>query len=61
MGGEVRLGFYFDGEKEIPVTGFSISGNIHELKKNLTLSSDTVTLPRYHGPKYVLIPGMKVL
>ena len=32
-----------------------------ELKKNLTLSSDTVTLPRYHGPKYVLIPGMKVL
>lgn len=60
IGGEVRLGYYFDGEKEIPVTGFSISGNIHELKKNLILSSDTVTLPSYHGPKYIELKGMKI-
>ena len=60
FGGEVRLGFYFDGKKEIPVTGFSISGNINELKKELYLSKETVNLPNYHGPKYILIKGMKI-
>lgn len=61
IGGEVRLGFYFDGEKEIPVTGFSISGNIHQLKGSLVYSSEEVTLPRYHGPKYIEIKGMKIM
>ena len=60
FGGEVRLGFYFDGKKEIPVTGFSISGNINELKNELYLSKEVVTLPSYHGPKYILIKGMKI-
>ena len=60
FGGEVRLGFYFDGKKENPVTGFSISGNINELKKELYFSKETVDLPNYHGPKYVLIKGMKI-
>jgi predicted Zn-dependent protease len=60
FGGEVRLGFLYDGEKEIPVTGFSISGNINELKSELYLSKEMATLPDYHGPKYILIKGMKV-
>ena len=60
FGGEVRLGFYFDGKKEIPVTGFSISGNINELKRELYLSKEIVDLPNYHGPKYLLIKGMKI-
>lgn len=60
FGGEVRLGFYFDGKKEIPVTGFSISGNINELKKELYLSKELVNLPNYYGPKYILIKGMKI-
>ena len=60
FGGEVRLGFYFDGKKEIPVTGFSISGNINELKKELYLSKEMATLPNYQGPKYILIKGMKI-
>ena len=60
FGGEVRLGFYYDGKKENPVTGFSISGNINELKKELYFSKETVDLPNYHGPKYVLIKGMKI-
>lgn len=60
FGGEVRLGFYFDGEREIPVTGFSISGNINELKKGLYLSKELVNLPNYHGPKYIYIKGMKI-
>ncbi|MCR5462036.1 MAG: hypothetical protein K6E87_03100 [bacterium] len=60
FGGEVRLGFLYDGKKEIPVTGFSISGNINELKKELYLSKELVNLPDYHGPKYILIKGMKI-
>ena len=60
FGGEVRLGFYYDGKKEIPVTGFSISGNINELKKEIYLSKELTSLPEYHGPKYILIKGMKV-
>ena len=32
VGGEVRLGYYFDGQKEIPVTGLTFTGNLHELK-----------------------------
>lgn len=60
IGGEVRLGFYFDGEKEIPVTGISISGDIHALKGAIVYSKETVTLPSYHGPKYLEIRGMKI-
>ena len=60
FGGEVRLGFYYDGKKEIPVTGFSISGNINELKKELYLSKELVNLPNYSGPKYIYIKGMKI-
>ena len=60
FGGEVRLGFYYDGKKEIPVTGFSISGNINELKKELYLSKEMATLPNYQGPKYIYIKGMKI-
>ena len=33
-GGEVRLGLYFDGEKIIPVSGFSISGDMNVMKSN---------------------------
>ena len=61
FGGEVRLGFYFDGEKEIPVTGFSISGNINEAKGKIVYSSDEVTLNNYHGPKYLEIKDMKIM
>ncbi len=61
FGGEVRLAFYFDGKKCIPVTGFSISGNIHEAKKNLVFSSEEVTLNGYKGPKYIEIKGMQIL
>jgi predicted Zn-dependent protease len=60
FGGEVRLGFYFDGKKEVPVTGFSITGNFNELKSKFVYSSDTVTLPNYHGPKYIEINDIDV-
>ncbi len=61
IGGEVRLGFYFDGEKEIPVTGFSISGDINKTKSTLRLSQETVTKSMYTGPKYMEIVDMTIL
>ena len=61
FGGEVRLGFYFDGEKEIPVTGFSISGSLLELKGNIICSKENIVTSRYVGPKYLFIKGMQVV
>lgn len=61
VGGEVRLGFYFDGEKEIPVTGFSISGDLNEIKGKMIYSKETVTTTNYHGPKYLEIKEMNIL
>jgi len=61
VGGEVRLGYYFDGEKEIPVTGFTFTGNMHELKGRIVLSKETATYSFYHGPKYLLLPKTKII
>lgn len=61
FGGEVRLGFYFDGEKEIPVTGFSIAGSLHELKGNIVCSKEKIVSSRYVGPKYLFIKGMSIV
>lgn len=54
-GGEVRLGLYFDGKNLKPVTGFSIAGNIYEDVDKVSLSNDDITLPGYHGPKYLQV------
>ncbi|MBE6136394.1 MAG: hypothetical protein E7181_03910 [Erysipelotrichaceae bacterium] len=61
FGGEVRLGFYFDGEKEIPVTGFSIAGSLHELKGNIVVSKEKIVSSRYVGPKYLFVKGMSIV
>ena len=69
FGGEVRLGFYFDGEKEIPVTGFSIGGTLKELRGKIVFSKETEVVSRfvgprfmgYVGPKYLEIKGMNII
>lgn len=59
-GGEVRLAKYFDGKKYIPLTSFSISGNIYEDFKNVKLSKEEVKHPSYKGPKYLIFEGVKI-
>lgn len=59
-GGEIRLGYYFDGQNVIPVTGFSISGNLNEDRANFKLSTEIETNNTYRGPKYVLIENMTI-
>ena len=61
IGGEVRLGFYFDGEKEIPVTGFSISGDLNLIKGKMVFSKETVGRPNYFGPKFILLKDMHIV
>ncbi len=53
FGGEVRLGYYFDGEKKVPVTGFAISGNIEAIKEQVTMSKELKASGNYEGPAYI--------
>ena len=59
-GGEVRLARYFDGKKYIPLTGFSISGNIYEDMKKMQFSKEKATSSGYKGPKYFIFTNINV-
>ena len=59
-GGEVRLGFYFDGKNTYPVTGFSISGNLYEDIKRFRFSKEVDTYKSFRGPKYLWIPNVNI-
>ena len=60
FGGEVRLGYYYDGNKKVPVTGFSITGNIHDIVSDLKLSNDEIKTGHYYGPSLLLTKQFKV-
>lgn len=51
--GEIRLGRYFDGEKIIPVTTGSLSGNIRDVQENMFLSKEQYQDNNYLGPKTI--------
>ena len=59
-GGEVRLARYFDGKKYIPLTDFSISGNIYDDIKNVEFSKEQDTSSFYKGPKYFMFKGISI-
>lgn len=61
IGGEVRLGYYFDGEREIPVTGISISGKLSTALANMRLSEENVTYESYNGPKCAIFDGIEIV
>ena len=61
IGGEVRLAYYFDGEKEIPVTGISISGKLSTALANMRLSNENTTYESYQGPKCAIFEGTEIV
>ena len=61
IGGEVRLGYYFDGKKEIPVTGISISGKLSTALANMRLSNEAITRGSYNGPKCAMFDGIEIV
>lgn len=60
IGGEVRLGYYYDGEKVTPVTGISISGSLSVVLKNMYLSKEMDQKDQYYGPKLALFKGFNI-
>ena len=61
IGGEIRLAYYFDGEKTVPVTGITMSGKLSAALAGLRLTDAAVTEGCYEGPRYLLMKGMTVL
>ena len=61
IGGEVRLGYYFDGEREIPVTGVSISGKLSTALANMRLSATETVYEGYAGPDKALFGGIEIV
>lgn len=59
FGGEIRLGYLFDGEKLQYVTGGSINGNILEAHKNMVFTVEKYKDAEYEGPyavKFIDVP-----
>ena len=61
IGGEIRLAYYFDGKKTIPVTGISFAGKLSEFLNNSELSKEEAVFLGYHGPALVRSNVFKVL
>jgi len=60
VGGEIRLAYYDDGKKKIPLTGISFSGKLSEVLSSIRLSKRTATRDSYHGPEKAIITNVKI-
>ena len=60
IGGEVRLAYYHDGEKRIPVTGISITGSLKQVLSSIRLSQDIAVFNGYQGPGKAILQDMKI-
>lgn len=61
VGGEIRLAYYHDGDKIIPVTGISMSGKLSEVLNAIRLLDKTVTKGYYEGPEKALLKDMSII
>ncbi len=61
IGGEVRLAYYFDGEKKLPITGISISGKLSDALNSVRLSEKRSYTGRYSGPEYGVFKGIQIV
>ena len=60
FGGEVRLALYYDGNEYIPLTGFSIAGNIYNDIRNVKVSKEETIMSYYKGPKYLIFSNLSI-
>ncbi len=58
--GEIRLGWYYDGNKATPITGGSISGNIKNIQQEMYLSKETQQLNNFKGPKTIKLLNVSI-
>ncbi|MFA7507590.1 MAG: metallopeptidase TldD-related protein [Bacilli bacterium] len=61
IGGEVRLANYHDGDKVIPVSGFSFSGNLFDALADIKISKEVTSKLGYSGPRFIRLPNLGVL
>ena len=60
FGGEIRLAYYSDGEKVIPVTGGSITCNMNDVLNSIRISLDTRQIDSCIVPRTIEIPRVAV-
>ncbi|MDX9827331.1 MAG: metallopeptidase TldD-related protein [Spirochaetia bacterium] len=60
FGGEIRLAYWFDGKKRIPVTGGSISGSVAELRSTMRRSKERALASRSLCPVAVKLDGVSI-
>ncbi len=60
FGAEIRLAYWSDGKKRLPVTGGSISGSVADFKSTMVFSSERGLASRSLCPKAVLIKGLSI-
>lgn len=61
IGGEIRLGYYFDGNKKYPVTGISFSGKLSDALNTIRLSKEKTLSGSYYGSEIASISKMEIL
>lgn len=61
IGGEIRLAYYFDGEKTVPITGISMSAKVSDVFSALKLSDTAVVSGSYQGPEKLLMKNVTIL
>jgi len=60
IGGEIRLAYYFDGEKRVPITGIAMSGKLSEVLNTVKLSKERALCGAYFGPEKISIENMEI-
>lgn len=59
IGGEVRLAYYNDGEKIVPVTGISIAGKLGDVLNTIRFSQNPAVYSGYVGPEKAVLVNIK--
>lgn len=60
FGGEIRLAYYFDGEKVTPVTGGSVNGLLSECQNSFVFSKEMQYESLYEGPLAIRMSNISV-
>ena len=61
IGGEIRLAYYYDGEKTLPITGITMSGSLKKALASMRFSNHMITEGAYEGPSLLCLQGITVL
>ena len=58
--GEIRLAYWHDGEKTVPVSGGSISGSMHDFIRDMRMSAESVQYNNFRIPALTLLKNVTV-